>query len=171
MGVLPIYKRSLFCSPNRADGLGLTMTYENGLVQCRVLVDNRFEGYEDVIHGGILTGILDTMIWYSILLDGRRICMTRNIDIDFFKPVLCNRPYGAKSRFLGVEGKDVHAEGWIEDENGEVCTRLTGMFREAKDVPLSTIVNRFDFSRAAPEIKDYLFALVEEQERRADKGL
>jgi uncharacterized protein (TIGR00369 family) len=171
MGALPIYKKSFFCSPYRTDGLGLAMTYEHGLVQCNVLVDNRFEGYEDVIHGGIVTGILDTMVWYSILLDGRKICMTRNIEMDFFRPVFCNRPYRAKSRYLGVDGKDVHAEGWIEDENGEICTRFTGLFREAKDLPFSAIVNRFDFSRSAPEIKDYLLSLIDEQEESAGKHL
>ncbi len=162
MGILPAYKNSFFCSPTRPDGLGLTMTYLDGIVRCDVLVDNRFEGYEDVIHGGIVMGILDTMMWYAILLETRKIAMTRTIEMDFYKPVLCNVVYPARAQFLKVEDRDIFASAWFEDANGEVCTSVTGLFREAKDLPLTSLIDRLDFARSDPEMVKHFLSLLKE---------
>lgn len=164
MSLLPIYRPSFFCNPERLDGVGLSMTWEDGMVQSEILVDNRFQGYSDVIHGGILVGILDSMMWYAILLQTKRVCMTRNLNTDFYKRVLCDTVYRAKSQFLKIEDKDVYATAWVEDGNGNICAKCTGTFREAKDILLSTIIDRFDFSGAAPDIKAYMLSLLDDKQ-------
>jgi acyl-coenzyme A thioesterase PaaI-like protein len=161
MGVLPVYRKSFFCSPLRPDGLGLTMIYDNGMVCCDVRVDNRFEGYDDVIHGGMVMGILDTMMWYAIIMETKKVAMTRTIEMDFYKPVLCNVDYSARAQFLKAEDRDIYASAWFEDSSGEVCSRVTGLFREAKDVSMRHVVDRLDFSEADPEIVKHFLSLLE----------
>jgi len=160
MDILPVYKKSFFCSPLREDGLKLTMVYENGYILCDVIVDNRYEGYEDIVHGGMVMGILDTMMWYAIFMATKKIAMTRHIDMDFFKPVMCNKLYKAKSNFLRIVERDIYAYASIEDENGELCAQVTGLFREAKDLPLQEFIDRLDFSLTPPEIKEYFMSIL-----------
>jgi acyl-coenzyme A thioesterase PaaI-like protein len=164
MDILPVYKHSFFCGRQRENGLMLKMSYDKGLVLCDVHVDNKFEGYRDVVHGGIVMGILDTMMWYAILMSEKKVCMTRHIDMDFLKPIFCNTLYKAKSEFLRVEGKDVYASALMEDLNGEVCMKLTGLFREAKDLTVSQVITRLDFSDASPGMKEYFLSLAGKDE-------
>ncbi len=157
-GVLPVYKDSFFCGFNREDGLRLRMMYEPGLVYCDVNLDNRFEGYTDVLHGGMIFGILDVIIWYVIFMETKKISMTRQTEMEFFKPVMCGSPYIAKGRFLRIEDRDIHATAWLENDQGEVCARIDALFREAKDLPIEHFINKFDFSHASPEIKEYFLS-------------
>jgi acyl-coenzyme A thioesterase PaaI-like protein len=165
MGVLPAYRESFFCSPERTDGLQLTMVYEEGLVSCDMNISNRFEGYTDVAHGGMLFGVLDVMIWYAIFMATKKICMTRKTEMEYFKPVLCNHPYVAKGRFLTVEERDFFSEAWIEDEHGQICARVNALFREGKDISVEEFIGKFDFTHTAPEIKDYFFSLLDEGQK------
>ena len=166
MGRLPVYKNSFFCSPLREDGLKLTMVYENGNVLCDIIIDNRYEGYGDVAHGGMVIGILDTMMWYVILMETKKISMTRHLDMDFFKPVICNKKYRAKSMFLQIMERDIYASASIENESGELCARVTGLFREAKDLSVKTFLDRLDFSYSPPEMREHFMSILKQHKGR-----
>jgi acyl-coenzyme A thioesterase PaaI-like protein len=160
-GVLPAYKDSFFCWFNREDGLRLRMIYENGIVLCDVNLDNRFEGYINVLHGGMIFGILDVIIWYVIFMETKKIGITKKTEMEFFKPVMCGSPYIAKGRFLRIEDRDMLATAWLEDKHGKIYARADAIYREARDVPLDHhFINKFDFSHANPEIKEYFMSLL-----------
>ncbi|MCX8022761.1 MAG: PaaI family thioesterase [Syntrophorhabdaceae bacterium] len=159
-GVLPVYKESFFCGFDRKDGLQLEMKYEKGLVYCDVNLDNRFEGYTDVLHGGIIFGILDVIIWYAIFMETKKVSMTRKTEMEFFKPVLCGNPYIAKGQFLRIEGKNIYATAWIEDKNGEVYASVNALFKEARDISYRHFIDRFDFSRTSPTIKKHFMSIL-----------
>ncbi len=160
MSVLPVYAASFFASKERPDGMGLTIMYENGVVYTNMLVDTRFEGYKGVVHGGMVFGVLDVIMWYTILLDTRKICMTRKTEMEFLKPVLCNTMYRAEGRLIGVEERDVIVSAWVQDGQGERYAEVNGIFREAKGLDIAEFVNTFDFSESSPEIKEFLYSLI-----------
>lgn len=155
MAILPAYRESFFCGQNRQDGPRLTIEYDGDIVYCHVYMDNRFEGYEDVVHGGMVMGILDTMMWYVIFMKTGKICMTRRTEMDFFKPVMCNTAYLAKAEFAGTAERDVLVNASMEEVNGEACAKVTAVFREAKDLSVKAFIDQFDFSGCLPEIRDY----------------
>ena len=161
-GRLPAYRDSFFCSPDRPDGIQLAMTYEDRSVLCDMFVDNRFEGYTNVVHGGMVFGILDVMIWYAIFMETKKICMTRRTDSEFLKPVMCNEVYKAKARFRSMKGRDVLASAWVENKDGDVCAKVEAVFREARDIPPRAFMDKFDFSYAAPEITAHFLSRLDE---------
>ena len=71
MSILPVYTDSFFTSKGRPDGMGLTILREDGVVYTNMFIDSRFEGYKGVVHGGMVFGVLDVIMWYTILLDTR----------------------------------------------------------------------------------------------------
>jgi len=160
MGVLPVYGQSFFCGTRRDDGLKWRMMYDDGYVYCDMFVDPRFEGYENVVHGAIVFAVLDVIIWYVIMMETGKICVTRHTEMDYLKPVMCNTHYRAKGQFLRIEDKDVFAAAWVEDENGEICTKIDAIFREAKDTTVADVINKFDFSETSPDVKEKLYSYI-----------
>ena len=159
-GILPVYKDSFFVSPKREDGLKLDMFYEDHVVYTDMRVDTRFEGYEDVVHGAMAFGVMDVIIWYVIFMETQKICMTRTTDMEFLKPVMCNATYRAKGRVDRVEDRDFHASAWIEDVSGEVCARVSVLFREAKGLDYADFVSKLDFTRCEDGVKEHFHAAV-----------
>jgi uncharacterized protein (TIGR00369 family) len=158
-GTLPAYGQSFFLSPKRKDGLQLTMMYENNCVYTDFFVDRRFEGYTNVVHGGMIFGVLDVILWYVILMETKKMAMTRKVEMEFFKPIMCGAHYRAKGKFIRIEKKDIHASAWVEDEHGEVYSRVNAIFREAKETDMAAILERLDFSTTAPELKEFFLSL------------
>ncbi|HEY3277442.1 MAG TPA: hypothetical protein VGJ94_12550 [Syntrophorhabdaceae bacterium] len=160
-GRLPAYRDSFYCGTERPEGLQLTLTYDDHLVLCDLNLDRRFDGYRNVVHGGMIFGILDVMIWSVIFMETKKICMTRKTESEFVKPVMCNTLHKAKARYLYTEDRDFHAEAWIETTGGEMCARVDALFREAKGLPLGQFIERFDFSVADPSIKDHFYSILQ----------
>ena len=138
------------------------MMYDDHRVYTDIFVDTRFEGYTGVVHGGMLFGILDVAVWYVILMETKKIAMTRKVQMEFLKPVLCNKHYRAVGRFTRVEKKDIYAEAWVEDRRGEVYTKVEAIFREAREKNLTDFIERIDFSCTSPELKEFIISLAQE---------
>ena len=158
-GRLPAYRQSFFLSPDRPDGLQLEMFYQDGIVYCDLFVDNRFEGYAEVLHGGMIFGVLDVIIWYVIFMRSKKIAMTRKVDLEFLKHVMCSTAYRAKGKLTRIEEKNIYASAWIEDGSGEVYARVNATFREGKNFDVAAFIDRFDFSTTTPAIKEYFLSL------------
>jgi acyl-coenzyme A thioesterase PaaI-like protein len=156
MSFLPVYHKSFFMGRDRPDGLQLKMKYRKGLVYTDMNVTKAFEGYDGVVHGGILFGILDVLMWYVIFLETKKICMTRKTDMDFLKPVLCGSSYRAQAKLDRVEDRDVWATGWIEGPDKVRFAQTTALFRQAKGVSYKNLVERMDFTDVSPEMKRLL---------------
>lgn len=162
MEVLPVYRASFFVNQQRKDGLRLKMLYDNNMVYCNMNIDTRFEGYHGVVHGGILFGILDVIIWYAIFMETKKICMTRKTDMDFFKPVLSNVPYKACGKLLRVEERDYWATAWIEDHDGDRCGQVTALFRESKNLDYNDFVKNLEFTGTSPEMKEFFLSVAKQ---------
>ncbi len=160
MSILPVYASSFFASKERPDGMGLTLMYENGVAYTNMLLDRRFEGYKGVVHGGMVFGILDVIMWYAILLKTRKICMTRKTEMEFLKPVLCNTMYRAEARLVRVEERDILVSAWVQDDQGERYAEVNAIFREGKGLDVAEFVNAFDYSETSPEIKEFFYSLI-----------
>ena len=162
-GRLPAYRQSFFMSPDRPDGLQLQMFYQDGIVYCDLFVDNRFEGYAEVLHGGMIFGVLDVIIWYVIFMRSKKIAMTRKVEMEFMKPVMCSTAYRAKGKLTRIEEKNIYASAWIEDASGEVYSRVNATFREGKNFDVAAFIDRFDFSTTTPEIREYFLSILDKK--------
>jgi acyl-coenzyme A thioesterase PaaI-like protein len=151
---------SFFMSKKRPDGMALTILYEDGVVYTNMFIDSRFEGYKGVVHGGMVFGILDVIMSYTILLNTRKIYMTRRTEMEFLKPVLCNTMYRAEGRLKGLEEKDAMVSAWVQDAEGTRYTEVNGVFREAKGVDMAELVDSFDFSDISPEIREFFYSFI-----------
>ncbi len=153
MSLLPVYRRSFFTSSERGDGLALNLRYRRGLVYTDMTIGTPFEGYDGLVHGGMLFGILDVIMWYAIFLGTKKICMTRKTDMEFLKPVGCGLTYRAQGKLARVEDRDVWAQAWIEDGQKERYAQASALFREAKHLDYDGFISNFNFAGVSPAIR------------------
>jgi acyl-coenzyme A thioesterase PaaI-like protein len=96
----------------------MALHVEPGRSWTELALDRRFEGWEGVIHGGILCAILDeVMAWALVGEDNWGV--TARMAVDFRRPV--------------TVGLSIHAEGWITrsrrrivDTAGQIVDATTG---------------------------------------------
>jgi len=150
-GLLPGYKKCFFCGP-ATGGLGLELRYGDGKAACEFTASDKFQGYDGILHGGIVSGILDEVMWWTVFTQTRQMCATSRIEVEFKRPVECGKVYRASGSFLKKTGKIYYLSGLIEDERGKVCARGNASFREFM-FTLEELAMHLDFRGVSDEIR------------------
>ncbi len=154
--LLPGYKKCFFCGP-ATGGLALELQYQEKSAFCGFVAQEKFQGFDGMLHGGIVTGILDEVMWWTLVMEKKVICATSKIEVQFKKPILCGDEYRASGCLEGTTGRTYMVSGKIEDKTGHICARSTGSFRAIGRYTMNDIVKYFDFRGVPPEIQSLFF--------------
>jgi uncharacterized protein (TIGR00369 family) len=104
------------CGELNEAGLHLSLKFAPGRCYVELTVPDRFEGWEGLIHGGIVSTILDeVMAWALIEQDSWGV--TARISVEYRRPVLV--------------GQAIRAEGWIVESKRRI-QRTAGRIIEAE---------------------------------------
>jgi uncharacterized protein (TIGR00369 family) len=152
IGLLPGYKKCFFCGP-ATGGLALELHYQEKRAFCEFEAHEKFQGFDGMLHGGIVTGILDEVMWWTLVMEKKVICATSKIEAQFKKPILCGNRHRASGCLTGTTGRTYLVSGQIEDEAGHVCARSTGSFRAIGRFTMDDVVKYLDFRVVTPEIR------------------
>lgn len=106
------------CSTNNVRGLGLVFERRDGLVEARTTLDETFAGYDGLVHGGIVSTLLDEAMGWAILELAGRYAVTRSLQVSFRRPVLIDKPLRVHARIAGEE-----EDGALRVEAGVVDAR------------------------------------------------
>jgi len=155
LGLLPGYEKCFFCGRD-SNGLRLRIEYAEAVCSCDFVASDVFQSFGGVVHGGIVSGILDEIMWWTILMETGAICVTQKMDVEFRKTVFCGKAYRATGRYRGVDRRSYHVSGSIEDDSGKVCATAVGLFRAARDVKREEFFQNLDFSEGSKEVESLL---------------
>jgi acyl-coenzyme A thioesterase PaaI-like protein len=155
MSRLPCSKDCFFCSPE-GDGLKMKIELTDGAVFCDFTVAAKFQGWEDVAHAGIVTGIMDEVMWWTIFAETRKLTLTRKLETEFLRPVYCGKPYRVHGTLVRQEHGNIHVSATIEGQDGKAAARGHGLFRVARNIAPSAFATKLDFSHVSPEMKEML---------------
>ncbi len=139
----------------------MEMHYRDGMVVADLSVRALFQGYTNVVHGGIVAGLMDEVMWWAVTVETRRISMTRKIEVEYLASLVCDMPYSVKGRLLEVRHGTFFASGQIENPSGKVAARAKGIFRPAKAVSRDILVGKMNLRRVSPEMRDIFLSLGE----------
>jgi len=110
------------CGDRNPDGLHLKITYpEPGRCRIEFVPERKHQGWEGVMHGGIIATILDEAFAHALGGPGRgtgEAAVTAEMTVRFKKPVRIGRTLIAEGRILGVKGRVVDCESVMRDESG-----------------------------------------------------
>jgi uncharacterized protein (TIGR00369 family) len=122
--------RCFGCGPANETGLRLEFLLgEDGSVVCPVTVPDRFEGPAGYVHGGIIATLLDETMSKSVRARGLT-AMTRQMEIDYLRPVHSETPIRLEGRLLRSEGRKHFTEARILCARGHVLASAKGLFIE-----------------------------------------
>jgi acyl-coenzyme A thioesterase PaaI-like protein len=99
-------------------------------VYSRVTIPDHLGGWNAVVHGGVVSTILDeTMSWAAMVLL-KRLSFTQKMTVEFMKTVAVGATMEAEGRILAVrDNREADVEGVLTDADGNVCAVSRGTFR------------------------------------------
>jgi len=111
------------CGTLNTGGLHLDLHVDGERCWTDLEIPERFQGWDEIAHGGIVATILDEVMAWS-LVDADNWGLTARLSIAFKRPVPLGRP--------------IHAEGWITESRRRVITTAGRMVAGGSGEVLAT---------------------------------
>jgi uncharacterized protein (TIGR00369 family) len=121
------YPNCFVCGHDNPQGLQLDFAYEGDKAVTWFDSPPGFEGYQGVIHGGIIATLLDEVM-AKIIISKNLLAVTADMNIRYRKPL----PLGQKVKVSGevvlMKTRTIHAKAVMEDDNGNVYAESTAVY-------------------------------------------
>ena len=123
----------------RDNPIGLQMKFFTDAGNC-VHADyqpqDQHQGYPGVMHGGLVTAMLDELIGRTAIANALW-CMTAKLEVRFKKPVPIGAPLKLKGAITKNTGKLIEGRGEIRLEDGSLAALAVGTFLKIPDDQLA----------------------------------
>jgi uncharacterized protein (TIGR00369 family) len=117
------------CSPVNPSGLQMKFYANQETVNSWLKVPAHFCGYSTLIHGGVISTILDEIMSRTAIYKFKNFIMTKSITVDFIKPLYIEREIRAEGRVLEkLNRTKARIEGFLYNDKDELCAKSTGLF-------------------------------------------
>jgi uncharacterized protein (TIGR00369 family) len=121
-------ERCFCCGRDNEHGLHLAVTYpDKGTAEATFAIPERFSGWREMTHGGLLSMVLDELMAHACISAGVR-AVTAELTVRFLKPVAVGETVRVVGRVAEERGRLVATEGRIEGPDGAVVTQATARF-------------------------------------------
>jgi uncharacterized protein (TIGR00369 family) len=120
------YKSCFACGEENVRGLKLKIEDRDGNAVASFVPDASLEGYEGILHGGMISTVLDEVMAWAARYTTGSFAVTAELKVRFLKPVETGKSYLAEGKILGSKGRIVLAEASLADEAGVVRARAEG---------------------------------------------
>lgn len=122
MKKLPNSRNCFACGLDNEGGLQLTFyAKDDGSVECQYSVARRYEGYPGIVHGGIVSAILDEASGRAFMTeDPNRFMYTARLTTRFRRHVPIEQPLRIVGRALKDRGRSAEAEAKIFGPDGDL---------------------------------------------------
>ena len=135
------------CGTLNTNGLGLVLHLEPERSWAEIVLDRRFEGWEGIAHGGIVSTVLDeVMAWSLVASDNWGV--TARLSVDFRRPVPVETPIRADGWVTRARKRVVDTAARVIDETtGLELATATGVYVAADATRKRELQDRYGFRR------------------------
>ena len=117
------------CSPSNQAGLRMKFYTDERSVFSWVTVPEHLCGWNRLVHGGVISTILDEVMGWSAIHLYKIIVLTKNMTIDFVRPVFVYDELKAEGRVTKFDNDgEVIISATLHNGKGELCAKSTGTF-------------------------------------------
>ena len=120
------------CGTLNTHGLQLALHAADDECWTELVLDSRFEGWQGIAHGGIVSTILDEVMAWA-LVEHDLWGLTARMNIEFKKPVPIGAPIRGEGRVVSARRRVVEAEGVLRDAAGTILATSTATYVAATD--------------------------------------
>lgn len=91
-------------------------------------VPGRFSGWGDVVHGGIVSTILDEAMGWACIALAKRLFLSKSIAVEFLRPVRTGKEIRVEGGIREiVSEREAVMQGWIYDSRDEVSAKASSI--------------------------------------------
>jgi uncharacterized protein (TIGR00369 family) len=123
---VPEFSNCFVCGINNPGGLGVKFFDHGDCVKASFTPKKIFAGYRSVVHGGIVSALLDEVMIWAVHASEKRFGVTAELTVRFVKPMLIGKTYTLEGKVLDKRGRLKIATGRISDEHGGLIATAKG---------------------------------------------
>lgn len=117
------------CGPANDKGLQMKFYKSGSTVFSELVIPEYMSGWNRVVHGGILSTLLDEVMGWGAIVLLKKYIFTKSMTVNYLKPVQVLDMLRVESEVLERKGeREAVMEGRIINSSGEVCVTSTGYF-------------------------------------------
>lgn len=127
---LPSLDKECFgCGLENQSGLHMTFETNGQQIRTKLIVPSQFRGWSKLIHGGVISTILDeTMSWAAIFLT-KRFILTKQMTVQFLRPIYVGSSLCGIGYIKEITGeRRAIVKGELFDDQGKLCATSEGEF-------------------------------------------
>jgi uncharacterized protein (TIGR00369 family) len=122
-------KECFGCGSENKHGLKMKFESNGEQLRSRLTMNERFRGWSNLIHGGVLSTILDETMGWTVLCLTKKFMLTKGMYVGFKRPVRI----GMKITSTGyikehLSDRKIIVVAEIHDESGDLCASSEGEF-------------------------------------------
>lgn len=128
------------CGTANPIGLNLQFYLQGDRLCTDITLGKNYEGWENMVHGGILSTLLDEVMSWAIIVFRRVFFVTRRMEVKYIRPVRTGFPVTVRARLVeGARHPRVKAKAEVLDEDGAVLAKADGEFIVLPEERLSMV--------------------------------
>jgi len=132
MELIRRYSNCFVCGDKNESGLKVDFFYDRGMAKAEFIPDERFQGYKEVLHGGIISSLLDEVMIKAVIAKDLLV-VTAEIEVKFLKPVRIGERLVLEGKVIEEKGKIFEAEGKAVNSKEEIVATGKGKFFKVTD--------------------------------------
>ncbi len=125
---LPSYDSCYVCGQKNLYGLQMRFFIEDEVVKSEFTPKENQLGYPGVVHGGILSAIMDEIMGWPMSVLHKRLGVTTQLQIRFLKPVKFGQIYLVSAHTVDAARRLWKGRGEIRDAQGTLYVEGTGIY-------------------------------------------
>lgn len=162
MRKLPKFGRCFICGDKNESGAAVTWMQTAEGVEGSYRCPERHCGFEGILHGGVLAGLLDECVGWAVALRNKTMCFTGELKVRYQKPVPVDREIRITGRCVEntAEGKKyLLGAGEILDGDGTVYASCEAKFFPMPQQLAAAVMEKLEVPDAPPgtAVSDYLW--------------
>ncbi|MFQ5997442.1 MAG: beta-phosphoglucomutase family hydrolase [Dehalococcoidales bacterium] len=113
------------CGRNNPFGLKLSFQWDGKTARTEFTPTKFYQGWPDIVHGGIITTMLDEAMGHAMLFSGFFEFLTAGIQVKLKRPALVGEPLVITASVTKNEGRSVEVEGAVSLPDGTLVAAGT----------------------------------------------
>jgi uncharacterized protein (TIGR00369 family) len=113
------------CGKQNPKGLKAVFNHVNGKSYTEIILEQEYQGYSGIIHGGIIAALLDEACVYAANSLGFN-TVTAELKIRFKNPAAPKEKLIVQAEANHVKSKLIEAKAWIKDKQNKIIAEAEG---------------------------------------------
>jgi uncharacterized protein (TIGR00369 family) len=111
------------CCDKNPIGLKMKFTEQDDYVRSEWLANSNFQGYHNVLHGGIQASLMDEIAGWTIFVKANTGGVTSRLEVKYKKPVVLDEnPIVLKSYLVEINRRIARLKVELFNSKGELCS-------------------------------------------------